>query len=252
MQTQMVSPEINAFLLAQKSKVLTHSGTQHPFLQAFAENGLPPAACKEVFLEVLHLFKDYPFYLSILAGRLFDLKVLQEVIRILSDEVAAFNGKPHLDIYQDFLRIIGNDDASMAAHQPLKTSLAMNACIQRNYLEQDTAVGVGSLFALETMASDMMNFLNRGLAASGFDAEQRYFFEIHVELEKEHSDESFSAAIPILSNGGPEQVREKQRLFAQGLDDFMNTLSAFWSGIAAQYAGKYAGNYSVKETADAV
>lgn len=94
-----ISNATQEFLDNKREYVLSHSGTKHPFLISYEKNGLTSEATKKCYLELFQFINSYPFYLAILAGRIGDLSVLQEMVRILSDEVGARPGhRPHLHI----------------------------------------------------------------------------------------------------------------------------------------------------------
>lgn len=220
-------------LEAKSDFVLAHRATKHPFLERYAEQGLTKVQTQQCFLEFYQFINQYPFYLAVLGGRIEDLKTLQEISRILADEIGTANGhRPHLDIYREFLNDIGLSDAEIDAYKPLGTSTAIQALVRETYTLESVSQGVGVLFGLETMASDMMFYLNEGLRASGYGDKERFFFAIHVELEKEHRAESFVAAGPLLDN--PEAYAKNWQGFETGLDTFMQALDDFWSGIEAK------------------
>jgi pyrroloquinoline quinone (PQQ) biosynthesis protein C len=225
--------KLTAFLEDHRGFVLDHPGTRHPFLEAYSTGGLSAQQTRICFLEFYQFINKYPFYLSILGGRLEDMSALQEIIRINADEVAAFRGKPHLQIYREFLNALGVSDTEIDQYQPQLPSLAINEHVRNAYLHSPVAEAVGALFGLETMASHMMYCLDQGLRVSGYSDAVRFFFTIHVELEKNHAEESFEAAKPLF-RGDELSVRANEVLFEKGLREFMGRLDGFWSGVGAR------------------
>jgi pyrroloquinoline-quinone synthase len=226
----LASNRLDSFLEQQRCFVLEHRGTRHPFLLSYRDAGLRAEATRMCFLEFYQFINDYPFYLSILGGRMQYMEFLREISRIMADEVGAFQGKPHLTIYREFLRALGIAEDEIDSYQPLPTSVAMNQHVRNAYTQRPLAEAAGTLFGLETMASDMMDCLNEGLRASGYGAEVRHFFEIHVSLEKNHSDEGFAAARPLFRGDAATRARN-EALFEKGVQDFMERLDGFWTAI---------------------
>ena len=77
------------------------------------------------------------------------------------------------------------------------------------------------------MSSEMVSKLDRGLALNGFGEDIRFFFSVHIEGEKGHSNGAFNAIFPYLG------VPTNKRLFEEGIKEFMKLIERFWDGVAA-------------------
>ena len=62
MRDDAVCVDAQEFMDEQIELILSHRATRHPFLEAYAQKGLPAEASTILYLETLHYFKFLPFY----------------------------------------------------------------------------------------------------------------------------------------------------------------------------------------------
>lgn len=202
--------------------VKQHSGVEHEFLINYSKYGLEKQETINCFKRFYDLIGNYPFYLSILMGRIGNMKAMKELLPILCDEVGLGKDRPHLEIYQNFF-------SSISGH-PLKSnnlkSKKINNFIRKSYVNEDVNYAVGVLFALENMAEKMMRYLNEGLKVSGYDKQHRLFFTIHIVAEKEHAEHGNNLFVQLHQDG----IIEREG-FQQGAMDFMSNLDIFWNKV---------------------
>lgn len=85
-----VDLELKLFMDEQIEYILKHRATEHPFLNAYAEHGLPPEQSQVLYLETLHYFKYLPFYVCGISTITRDEAVLRTIAFNARDEL----GKP--------------------------------------------------------------------------------------------------------------------------------------------------------------
>jgi pyrroloquinoline quinone (PQQ) biosynthesis protein C len=209
--------------------ILAHRAVEHPFLNKYRELGLPKKAERILYSECFYFFRYLPFYIAGMANQTRDEMVLRELILNVLDEVGNGTTVPttHSTIYHAFLERLGITLEDIEKYHCLPTTTALNEGIRKLYTESPIIVGLGALYADETMSATMVSKLNEGLKTDGYDEHTRHFWMLHMDAEVGHSNSVFNAIYPYVKD------RQTRPVFQSGIDGFLRLVEAYWDGVDA-------------------
>lgn len=205
------------------AEVLKSRAVEHPFLDWYSHNRLSKAQERVLFLECYYWFRQLPFYIAGMSTITRDARVLKELMLNVLDEVG--EEKTHAELYVEFLGRIGIPVEQALAYEPSEATKALNAGMERLYQRPPVERALGALFFDEAMSAIMVGKVNDGLRNQGYDAKTRWFWELHVEVEKGHSNSVFNAIFPHA------ECLETQRLFESGLHELEGLVESFWDSV---------------------
>lgn len=220
-----VSTDMGALMDEKISLILQHRGLEHPFLNRYARQGLPPAQSKLLYLETMHYFKYLPFYVCGISTITRDEAVLRAIAFNARDELG--QTKSHSDIYREFLIRKGITPQEIDSYKCLPSTQALNDGICALYSTPPLQKALGALFADEAMSAGMVAKYNAGLIAEGVSARDRGFWTLHMEVEVGHSNAVFNIMEKHL------QTEAERKLFSEGIDQYMHLMEMYWDGVAA-------------------
>lgn len=215
--------ETKQYLDSHIEGILAHRAIEHPFLNWYARNPLTKEQEHKLFLECFYFFRYLPYYIAGMALNTRSDAVLREIILNVYDEVCG--NVTHSTLYRQFLHKLGITDEDIESYKPLPTTTALNEGIRKLYTEMPIAKSLGALYADETMSATMTAKLNDGLKNQGYDEKQRYFWELHTQVEVGHSNSVFNAIFPYI-----KEADTKER-FEAGMTEFLDLVEAYWDGV---------------------
>lgn len=218
-----VELELKLFMDEQIDAILKHRATEHPFLNAYAEHGLPPEQSKVLYLETLHYFKYLPFYVCGISTITRDEAVLRTIAFNARDELGETHS--HSDLYRKFLIDKGISEEQIEAYKCLPSTQALNDGICALYSKPPLQKALGGLFADEAMSASMVSKYNDGLIQEGVSERGRFFWTLHMEVEVGHSNAVFNVMEKHL------QTPQERRLFAEGIEQYLHLMEVYWDGI---------------------
>jgi len=216
-------PEIKQYLDTTLARIAEHRGVEHPFLNAYRTTALTPEQERSMFSECYYFFRYLPFYITGIAVKTRDELILREIILNVHDEVGA--DPTHSSLFADFLARIGLDKDYLESYEPLEVTKQLNDGIRHLYVETPLHKALGALYADETMSSIMVSKINDGLANQGYDADLRYFWQLHVNLEMGHSNSVFNAMAPYVESAAARAE------FEEGAFEFLGLVERYWDGV---------------------
>ncbi|WP_334598555.1 iron-containing redox enzyme family protein [Pseudomonas alvandae] len=218
-----VDLELKLFMDEQIEYILKHRATEHPFLNAYAEHGLPSEQSKVLYLETLHYFKYLPFYVCGISTITRDEAVLRTIAFNARDELGETHS--HSDLYRKFLHDKGISEEQIEAYKCLPSTQALNDGICALYSKPPLQKALGGLFADEAMSASMVSKYNDGLIKEGVGERGRFFWTLHMEVEVGHSNAVFNVMEKHL------QTPQERRLFAEGIEQYLHLMEVYWDGI---------------------
>lgn len=212
------------FMNQQVEYILTHRGTEHPFLNSYAEFGLEPNESKTLYLETMHYFKHLPFYVCGISTITRDEAILRSIAFNARDELGETYS--HSDMYRQFLLKKGITALEIEDYQCLPSTQSLNDGICALYSRPPLQKALGALFADETMSASMVGKYNQGLIKEGLGDTERYFWTLHMEVEVGHSNAVFNVMEKHL------QTENEREQFVVGIDQYLHLMEIYWDGIA--------------------
>jgi len=225
-RTTHENEEVSGYLSEWEQFVWLHRGVLHPFLAKFAVSR--NAEFNAMLFSEFYCFIRYlPFYISGMALLTRDEKILREIVVNVNEEVGGKHDRSHLNIYRDFLRDIGVSLNSLKDYRCLPTTRALDGAVKRLYTSGVITTAMGAMFALESMSSRMVAYLDDGLVAQGCSSDTRLFFTIHRVSEIGHANGVYNVVGEHLES----PINKEQ--FEFGIKAFMKAVEEFWDGISA-------------------
>lgn len=203
--------------------ILQSRAVEHPFLQWYATNKLTPEQERILFSECFYWFRFLPFYIAGMSQLTRDTAILKEIMLNVLDEVGG--EKSHAEIYLGFLEQIGITEEDVLRYTPAAATIALNNGMARLYTEHPVEKALGALYFDEAMSAIMVSKVNDGLVNQGYDEDTRFFWELHIEVEKGHSNSVFNAIFP---HAGSVETKAK---FEVGLRELQSLVEGFWDQI---------------------
>lgn len=221
-----VTLEVNleSFMDEKVVQILKHRGLEHPFLNRYAENGLPPDKSRILYLETNYYFQYLPFYVCGISAITRDEDILRTITFNAGDELGKV--RSHSDLYREFLNKKGISDKEIKQYVCLPSTTALNNGIHHLYSNLPIQKALGALFADETMSAAMVVKYNNGLIQEGLTEKERLFWTIHIRVEVGHSNAVFNVIKKYLN------TEEDKKLFNEGINQYMYLMERYWDGIA--------------------
>lgn len=229
-RNKVVDLDLKLFMDEQIGYILNHRATEHPFLNAYAEHGLPPERSNVLYLETLHYFKYLPFYVCGISTITRDEAILRAVAFNARDELGETHS--HSDMYRKFLLDKGISQYQIDVYKCLPSTQALNDGICALYSKPPLQKALGGLFADEAMSASMVSKYNEGLIKEGLSDCERFFWTLHIDVEVGHSNAVFNVMEKHL------QTAEERRLFTEGIEQYLHMMEVFWNGIETKLNGE--------------
>jgi pyrroloquinoline-quinone synthase len=191
---------------------------EHPFYRRWERGGLSAAELAAYAAQYRHLEAEQPALLGGVAAALDPGPGRDAVLRTLADEV----GPPaHLELFDGFARAVG-----APAEAPSAATAALLE-VQRRQVAAGPATGLGALLAYELQLPEVAASKAAGLREHhGVDTGGTRFWELHAELDVEHSGWSLDALCGL--GGDP----------AAALDAARTTADAWWAFLDEREAAR--------------
>src|SRR5690349_20211738 len=105
------------FFSALESRIERYDLLKHPYYQAWSKGELTRDDLREYASEYWHHVSAFPAYLSALHSQLPDGELRRTVLENLVDEEGLQDGLPHSDMWMDFARGMGADEAAVRGRE---------------------------------------------------------------------------------------------------------------------------------------
>jgi pyrroloquinoline-quinone synthase len=175
------------FFQALEARLESYDLLKHPYYQAWSKGELTREDLREYASEYWHHVSAFPAYLSALHSRLPDGKLRRLVLENLADEEGLEDGVPHSDMWMDFARGMGAEEADVRAR---KIGPEMRALLDhyRATMQDSPAAALAALYAYESRVPAIAKTKAEGLAGHyGADASTRRYFTVHVTADVHHA-----------------------------------------------------------------
>jgi pyrroloquinoline-quinone synthase len=168
---------------------------EHPFYKAWAAGTLTRSDLAFYAGQYWRQVESFPGYLDSLAGRMTDGPARATIESNLSDE----RDDDHPGLWKDFAEALGRDEKALAVEE-IQAETA--ACVKSFGEATGTAslpFALGMLYAYESQTPEVADTKVRGLREHyGIDGEPVRYFELHGELDLEHSAELAGALESVI------------------------------------------------------
>ena len=171
---------------------------EHPFYKAWAEGTLTRADLSFYAGQYWRQVESFPGYLDNLAGRMDDGAPRTTIESNLADE----RDDDHPGLWKDFAAALGRDEKALAV-EGIEPETA--ACV-KSFGEATGAASLpfalGMLYAYESQTPEVAETKIKGLREHyGIDGDPVRYFELHGELDVEHSTELAGALEEVIEGG---------------------------------------------------
>jgi pyrroloquinoline-quinone synthase len=175
------------FFTALEGRIGSYDLLKHPFYQAWSKGELTRDDLREYGAEYWHHVSAFPAYLSALHSRLPDGKLRRLVLENLADEEGLEDGTPHSDLWMDFARGMGADEADVRARQIAPETQALVEHF-RAAMHHSPAAALAALYAYESRVPAIAKTKAEGLVSHyGADSATRRYFTLHTTADVHHA-----------------------------------------------------------------
>ena len=176
-----------AFFAALETRLECHDLLKHPYYQAWSKGQLSREDLREYASEYWHHVSAFPAYLSALHSRLPDGKLRRLVLENLADEEGLDEGTPHSDLWMDFARGMGAEEAGVRGRNIAPETRALLEEF-RAAMRESPAAALAALYAYESRVPAIAKTKAEGLAHHyGADACTRRYFMVHMTADVHHA-----------------------------------------------------------------
>ncbi|MGP8259389.1 MAG: CADD family putative folate metabolism protein [Acidobacteriaceae bacterium] len=175
------------FFQALEGRLDRYDLLQHPFYQAWSKGKLTRQDLREYAEEYWHHVSAFPAYLSALHSRLPDGKLRRVVLGNLAEEEGLYDGLPHSDLWMDFARGMGAQEADVRAREigPQTRVLLEHF---REAMMGSPAAALTALYAYESRVPAIAKTKAEGLEKHyGADDATRRYFTVHRLADVHHA-----------------------------------------------------------------
>lgn len=178
---------------------------EHPFYKAWAAGTLTRSDLSFYAGQYWRQVESFPGYLVSLVSRMTDGVPRATIESNLADE----RDDDHPGLWKDFAAELGRDEKSLAVEE-IEPETA--ACV-KSFGEATSAASLpfalGMLYAYESQTPEVADTKVKGLREHyGIDGDPVRYFELHGELDVEHSAE-LAGALEALSDGDDDRVEAR-------------------------------------------
>ena len=175
------------FFQALDARIESYDLLKHPFYQAWSKGDLTRDDLREYSAEYWHHVSAFPAYLSSLHSQLPDGKLRRLVLENLADEEGLEDGAPHSDLWMDFARGMGADEAEVRGR---KIGPETQAVVDqfRAAMHGSSAAALAALYAYESRVPAIAKTKAEGLEwYYGADSKTRRYFTVHTTADVHHA-----------------------------------------------------------------
>jgi len=164
---------------------------KHPFYTAWTAGELTREDLREYAAEYWHHVSAFPSYLSSLHARLEDGAMRRMVASNLADEegVTSPDGRAHSDLWMDFAKGMGADEADVKARSLRPATENLIASFRKITREEAPATALAALYAYESRVPAIAQEKASGLKKHyGADAAATRYFTLHQTADVMHAN----------------------------------------------------------------
>lgn len=175
------------FFAALEGRIERYNLLKHPFYQAWSNGELTREDLREYASEYWHHVSAFPAYLSSLHSQLPDGKLRRTVLENLADEEGFRDGTPHSDLWMDFARGMGAQEADVRGRE---IGLETRGLIEhyRGAMAKSPAEALAGLFTYESRVPEIAKTKAEGLERHyGADSTTRRYFTVHTTADVYHA-----------------------------------------------------------------
>jgi pyrroloquinoline-quinone synthase len=175
------------FFPALEGRIDRYDLLQHPFYRAWSKGELTREDLREYAAEYWHHVSAFPAYLSALHSRLPDGNLRRIVLGNLADEEGLQDGRPHSDLWMDFAKGMGAEEASVCGR---RTGPETRALLEhfRAAMQGPPAAALAALYAYESRVPGIAKTKAEGLERHyGADEAARRYFTVHKTADVHHA-----------------------------------------------------------------
>ena len=170
---------------------------EHPFYKAWADGTLTLKDLSFYSTQYWRQVEAFPGYLETVAARLPEGAAKGTVTENLRDEIEG----DHLGLWLDFAAGVGAGRDQVRDGRPVAHTAACVSAFQSAMAERSLPFALGMLYAYESQTPGVAATKIEGLRKHyGIDGPALQYFELHGELDVEHSDELAHALAEIATD----------------------------------------------------
>jgi pyrroloquinoline-quinone synthase len=176
-----------AFFSALEARLDGYDLLKHPYYQAWSNGDLTREDLREYASEYWHHVSAFPAYLSTLHSHLPDGKLRRLVLENLAGEEGLEDGIPHSDMWMDFARGMGAEEAVVRERKICPNTQAL-LDHYRAAMHSSPAAALAALYAYESRVPGIAKTKAEGLARHyDADATTRRYFTVHTVADVHHA-----------------------------------------------------------------
>ena len=225
------------FIDALVEEVFQHKALHHPYLQRLAQGRLPNVemALRDYSHQYSFYSNGFTTYLDHVISKLDSKEHRDALLENLVEEQGDPNAeelekRPHVEIFADFKRQIGADDAFIQQNPPCTTALIWHELFLQKCASQVDGVGLGAIgLATEYIVPTIYPYFIKAIEEHTDLGERgSLFFRLHVECDEEHGDDVVEVTQAIAADVS------KREAIRFGALSALNLRSAFWDAMLAR------------------
>jgi pyrroloquinoline quinone (PQQ) biosynthesis protein C len=226
----------------------SHYALTHPYLSRMANGEFPDmvGAIRDFAYQYSFYSSAFTQYLGLVLEQLDNPDHVEAILENIEEEEGRMlpemtidhpkAGMSHAELFKDFQRAIGVNQAYKKAHPPVDTvkkwrQAMLSACAS------SAAAGVGAIgMATESIVPQVYQQILTGIVShTDLNQDDYIFFEIHAECDIQHSEDLLNIA------AGLADTPESRRAMRNATARILNMRSRFWDDLLAR-AGRMPAN----------
>ena len=184
-----------------RAAVVTYPVLEHPFYKAWTQGRLTTDSLAFYAAQYWHQVASFPAYLAAIADRLPPGRARQTIISNLNDEVEG----DHEGLWLNFAYALGAPKDLVTSTLPIRETVECVTAFSEAATKASVPFSIGMLYGYESQTPEVAKVKLDGLRNHyGVDENGSRYFELHSELDVEHSAELEDAICELADD---EQAR---------------------------------------------
>ncbi len=205
-----------------------HQVEHHPLFERMRENRFSPPQAKEFALQIYHVVKHFPRFLSAIITNIPDYTLRMPLVENLFEEHGRMNvSQVHLETYKQFLFGIGITPDELAKSEPIIPVIAYNRAVTDLCLHYPYPEGLAALGVIEEIVARVSPLVG-AYATAYYQSGKRDLahFTDHETLDVTHANEIYELVARIYEG-------DNRALIERGLQLGMYYHTRLYSDILA-------------------
>jgi pyrroloquinoline-quinone synthase len=176
---------------------------ENPYLQALRDGSMTLERFRRTQEQFFFAVTFFPRPMAALIGRIPDPRLRLDILHNLVEEHGEFREQGfHHNTFQQFLRSIGSDPATLDEMTLWPALRAFNLVLISTCVHDEIEVGVGCMGTIEYAFAAISAVIGQAVVERGWvPRDQLVHYKLHAEIDERHAEEFFAVIEPAWADG---------------------------------------------------